>query len=182
MAENFSLEHQYSVTGLTWWGSYESSDVADSFTVRLFSDANGQPKVNADILDSNPLPVNQTTETGVTDYDGQQMYRYEVSLNVLLGPGNFYLSVMNDAAEQWYWADAASGDQANWFRESDNDSWTNDPDPYYDYDLAFVLNGERVVTEVPEPGTWVLMLLGLFGLLFRQRGQCAPSISAACHG
>jgi PEP-CTERM motif-containing protein len=181
IADNFSLGYQYSVTGLTWWGSYFDSDVADSFTVRLFSDDGGQPLENADILDSNSLAVNQTTVLGATDYYGQQIYRYEVSLNVLLGPGDFYLSIMNDAADpygEWFWADAASGDQVNWFRVDANEPWTE----YPDYDLAFVLNGERVVTEVPEPGTWVLMLLGLFGLLLQTRRQCSAHQFRACHG
>jgi hypothetical protein len=179
VADNFSLGQEYSITGLTWWGSYFESDVADSFTVRLFSDDGGQPLENADILDSNPLPAIQTTESGVTDVYGQQIYRYEVSLNVFLGPGDFYLSVMNDADDEWYWADAASGgDSANWFRVDATESWGEESG----WDLAFVLSGEQVVAEVPEPASWVLILLGLSGLLVRQRRRSSYSIYSSCHG
>ncbi|MHA7926511.1 MAG: PEP-CTERM sorting domain-containing protein [Marinobacter sp.] len=179
VADNFSLDQEYSITGLAWWGSYYDFDTGDSFTVRLLSDDGGQPTENADILDSNSLDVSRTAETGVTDDFGQQIYRYDVSLSLMLGSGDFYLSVMNDADDMWFWADAASGDLTNWFRVGATDPWT---DEFSGYDLAFVLSGEQVIADVPEPASWVLMLLGLSGLVFRQRGRCPPSISSACHG
>ena len=179
VADNFSFDQEYSITGLAWWGSYYEVDTGDSFTVRLLSDDDGQPAANADILDSNSLSVSRTVETGVTDAFGQQVYRYDVSLSLMLGPGDFYLTVMNDADDEWFWADAASGDLTNWFRVDALDTWT---DEYSGYDLAFVLSGEPAVMDVPEPESLVLMLLGLSGLLFRQRRRGTRSISAACHG
>jgi len=179
VADNFSLGKEYSITGLTWWGSYFEINTGDDFSIRLFDDDGGRPAASVNIPNSDSLDVSRTAETGVTDDFAQQIYRYDVSLSLVLGPGDFFLSVMNDANDMWSWADAANGgDSANWFRVDASQSWSKNNG----WDLAFVVSGEQIVAEVPEPASWVLILLGLSGLLFRQRGRCTRSISAACHG
>ncbi len=165
VADNFSLTQQVDMTGLTWWGSYFSLNTGDNFTIRLFSDNGGQPASNPDILEANALSISRSLLPGVTDFFGEVMYQYDVALNTTLGAGQYYLSILNDADDEWYWADAANGgDLTNWFRVDQTDPWSASGF----YDLAFMIDG-TVVSPVSEAPVLLLVLMSLSVLLLARR-------------
>lgn len=154
-ADNFSLSGANTLTDLAWWGSYSNLDT-DSFVVRIFSDTSGNP---GNLLYSyTPASVGRT-DTGQTDIVSAPIYRYDFHLSTPpnLSAGNYYLSIMNNTAnEHWYWLFGNNGDGNRWLRDADGNSWTS-----ASQDFSFLVQGEPI-TDVPEPATiWLFSLAGL---------------------
>ena len=84
----------------------------------------------------------------------------------MAGGDEYLLSVANANGNSidWYWADSEDGDGTTYYSDSIND-WSEDN---IGIDAAFILEGETVAA-VPEPGTLMLMLIGVAGLVYSRR-------------
>ncbi|MGG7054787.1 hypothetical protein [Nitrosomonas sp. ANs5] len=165
VAEDFRFAEDVILTSISWWGSYDpSAPETESFTVRIIGDGGG----------GNPTPgfpplyetffTGLGKDSGFVDLFGETVFQYKVAgLNWSLQGGvDYYLSIFNnDGASDWYWLESQAGDNRNWYRDNDTGAWSVDsPDAL---NMSFRLEAVRVAS-IPEPATWLLMLIPLIGL------------------
>jgi hypothetical protein len=171
-ADGFLLAASTAVTGLTWWGSYlfdPAPSAADAFSVSISADdGSGRPKVIPRVTITQ-APTREFAK--IFDVLGAKVYRYDLALAtpvLLEGTTNWYLSVVNrfdldDTKAVWYWllgdavGDNAEGD--SFYRAADLDSWTRETTG----NLSFSVSGDPG-TQIPIPGTLLLLLCGLAGM------------------
>ena len=78
-ADNFALTQPASVQSIQWWGAYTNNAVqADNFTLRLFSDAAGNP-AQTPLVDVS-APNLTRTATNLVDNLGDPIFEYQADL------------------------------------------------------------------------------------------------------
>ncbi|MFO7580899.1 hypothetical protein [Nitrosomonas halophila] len=165
VAEDFRFAEDVILTSISWWGSYDPfAPETESFAVRIIGDdGTGNPAPGFP-------PLYETIFTGLGEDSGfvdlfdETVFQYKVAgLNWSLQGGvDYYLSIFSNAgASDWYWLESQAGDNKNWYRENDTGPWSVDsPDAL---NMSFHLEAVRAAS-VPEPATWLLMLIPLIGL------------------
>lgn len=204
-AGNFTLQTQGTIRRIRWWGTYLISGAAcawfpDDFTVRIWSDANGNP------LGPDPLPIPAYTVTRLTDPVGEipaalgspaAILEYELAF---AGDGfqaqageTYWLEVQNDytvsGACYWVWVTAADppGDGSSRQRSPGTDPDWSAP-TNRGFDLAFsLLSGTGV--PIPAVSPWALvtliaLLVGAGAIILRRRGgpECRHSHGSHSRG
>lgn len=162
VADDFVLADSILVSGFTFWGGYNNGPtVDDTFTIRLYGDALGQPGTL--LHDSAPATVTRSP-TGATVLSGiYPEYLYTVTLGTPVqtqGGTRYWLSIVNvmPEAEIWQWEISSDSDSPGIQRFEDN-AWQ----PHSVPGTAF--------TVIPEPGSLSLCLCSFGALLvkFRRR-------------
>jgi len=165
VAEDFRFADDVRLTSISWWGSYApSAPDTESFTVRIIgADEAGNPAPGFPPL-YETFFAGSGDNTGFVDLEGIAVLQYNVAgLNWSLQGGvDYYLSIFSNVEElDWFWLESQAGDNRNWFRENDSGPWELDsPDAL---NMSFRLEAAQVAS-VPEPATWILMLVPLLGL------------------
>ena len=181
-ADDFQFAQATPIGSIAWWGgSYTPSpmDDPDAFSVRLFSDSNGQPgMLLSDFMigSISKMPTGDFLDYYSSDQpdDEYPEYRYTVSLQqtfVMQSGVRYWLSIANPPANMWLWEASASDLNPGSMRSFYEGSWQAD-----EYNVAFELEA------APEPQTGTLVAIGIavaciLGLTnrCRQRGM-APSV------
>ena len=155
-ADSFTLGGAVKVSSIAWWGTAEPAQ--GDFSVRLATSL-------ASEVDDTFVELSgslTSASTGVSDSQGQEIFRFDLTLGspLGLGAGTHYLAIgYDDQSEppQWAWA---AGDPGDGFSYSlDQQTWIDLPP-----DLSFE------ISTVPEPGILALLgLAGIGGLLARRR-------------
>jgi hypothetical protein len=179
VAEDFRFANDVILTSISWWGSYApSAPVAESFTVRIIGDDGA----------GNPAPgfpplyeiffAGSGVDTGFVDLEDETVFQYNVNvagLNWSLQGGvDYYLSIFSNIEElDWFWLESQAGDNRSWFRENDAGPWTFESLDTTDttLNMSFRLEAAQVAS-VPEPATWILMLVPLLGLYRKAVKKC----------
>jgi hypothetical protein len=159
-ADNFTLALSGSVQSIQWWGAYTNNAVqADNFTLRLFSDASGNPATTP-FLDMSATNVTRTL-TNLVDNLGDPIYAYQANLPspaALTGSTPYYLSVVNNTPPGGVWDWVGSGPGIHWARTDDSSAWTESSN-------STAFSFELLGTAVPEPSTLLLLGCASLGLL-----------------
>ena len=184
-ADNFRLNASETITGVRWWGVQSvAGPLPDLFDLSFFDDASGVPAA---------LPFEtllglaaSRTATALTEAGGFPVFEFNVALLVplpLFADTNYYLSIfypddpanVNGPFPDFFWLSSDPG--SNYFRQlpllpdpDTGDDWIEDSTN----NLAFALQAERDQT-VPEPGTALLLSLGLVGMSACKRGRRAAA-------
>ncbi len=188
-ADNFRLNASETITGVRWWGVQSvAGPLPDLFDLSFFDDASGVPAA---------LPFEtllglaaSRTATALTEAGGLPVFEFNVALPVplpLLALTDYYLSIFypnetpdaNQDIPDFFWLTSDS-QGSNYFRTlplldpadptETGDDWFQDSIN----NLAFALQAERDQT-VPEPGTALLLSLGLVGMSACKRGRRAAA-------
>lgn len=176
VADNFQVSQNSDLTGIRWWGSYDTSPagISENFVVNIFSDDAGAPGTALATFDFNSL-AGTRTDTLKTDLFGSSIYEYFIDISTaaksLMATTTYYLSVVHDdqvgdpnSLLNWYWLESAAGD--NWTRPIGSQTWTNNNN----ITVAFELAGNPTPKgSVPAPATLLLMLAPLGLLAMRKR-------------
>lgn len=155
IADNFNIASDVNLEALTWWGSYDTSDI-DDFIIRLYDDNAGSPGAN--IQSYSGISVNSST-TLLFDISGAPVYRYDFGLPspVSLTAGNYFLSITNETTQSgWYWLNGADGDNQQWALAANSITWES----LSINDLAFSVQYTETAV-VPVPPAFVFMMSGL---------------------
>lgn len=165
-ADSFSLVGTSTVSAVAWWGTYNSSDSLDQFSVQLAQSLSGLSTATAELAGT--VSVDSGNPVG-TDSNGSSIYRFELALDstLALSAGNYSLSVANEFAVDdpefvWGWTAGSGGDGTSLYL--DGNDWVEGAS-----DLSFQIIGERQQQTVPEPGMLGLLGLGGVGLMFASR-------------
>ncbi len=162
-ADNFALVTPATVQSIQWWGAYTNNAVqGDNFTLRLFSDAAGNP-ASTPFVDVTAMNVTRTL-TNLVDNLGDPIYAYQADLaspTSLNGSTPYYLSVVNNTPPGGVWDWVGSGPGSHWARTDDASAWTVSTNST---GFAFTLLG-AAGTAVPEPGSLLLLGCASLGLL-----------------
>ena len=161
------------ITDIHWNGLYAFGNTplaTDNFTIQFYANVGGAPTTTPFLT----LPIGNATRTDtlVNTPFGSDIFAYSVDVAPIVLAANtvFWLSIFNNTAadtnDDWFWSqqDAAGNSQT---RSDQVSAWT----------LAggvgnrqnFELTG--TVAVVPEPGTLVLLAIGVGGLLAWRRRQ-----------
>jgi hypothetical protein len=174
-ADNFSFNSEATLESIQWWGSYLTQG-DDDFKVQIFSGVSG-PEVNPVAEFSSPTVTR--TSTSLSDSGKNAVFQYELSIQLTLQAGTYYLSVINnndnsivnnDNPSDWLWLQSSSGDQTAWFRQLDGESWVTDV-VQGRAGFSFILNGTQQQQPIPEPGILSLLALGALVMGGRQLFQ-----------
>jgi PEP-CTERM motif len=170
IADDFSLSPgSNTITGIRWTGVYVSAPptVPDNFRIQLFANVAGAPNLTPIISLSIGDPGR--TDTGV-DIFSNDLFVYSVTVPlIILAPDiTFWLSIVNDTSadliSNWAWGsqlfDFGSGESAA--RTSEDSPWFTSPALAQDFTISGPVN-------IPEPGSIVLLGMGLLGLLGYRR-------------
>ena len=165
LADDFTLSSTSDIEQISWWGGYDDNFDAgdDSFRLRLYGDVSGQ---GALLHEFTPVAATRAA-TSLTDSAQLAIYSYSYSLPtaVRMGAGSYFLFVENLGSSDWIWLTSATGNNSAAFRTADGTDWS-----LFAGDLAMEMQGTRVTSPVPEPGTLALLgLAGIGGLLARRR-------------
>jgi hypothetical protein len=143
-ADDFTLSSDSMITAVRWWGIYQGSNIpleSDSFTLRIFADAGGQPA--SDPLLTIPVQHIRRARTGITS-SGYDVYEYNASIAppIKLAAGTYWISTINDVEPEevgvdWLWVlnSATSGNFVA--RVNDGAPW----EPLHSFSLAFEIRG-----------------------------------------
>jgi hypothetical protein len=165
-ADNFALSDAAVVTGVRWWGSFfddgVSSAATDLFTVTIYGDDAGLPDTTNPSLFTSVFDASGITRTAtlLKDIAEAPVFQFDVSLaGLALSAGDFYLSIQygfDTTNAEFFWL-FSDNQGSNFFRLIPGAFELSDGD--FAGNLAFAILGEP--TEVPEPGTLSLLLVGL---------------------
>ena len=145
-ADSFSVSDTVNITSVMWWGTDAG---VDGFLIRLGPNLGSWSSLTGIVT---------KTATTDSDSDGRPIYEFEQSVAHSLAAGTYFLSISQEA-DEWYWTtgvqDSVSGHSGSFWTDQ---IWFDD-----DFnDFSFQLTGERQVQQsVPEPGVFVLMLIGM---------------------
>lgn len=145
-ADSFTVSDTVNITSVMWWGT--DAGVGD-FLIRLASSLGSWSSLTGTV-----------SKTATTDSDSEDrlIYQFEQSVAHSLAAGTYFLSISQEA-DEWYWTtgvqDSVLGHSGSFWTDQ---IWFDD-----DFnDFSFQLTGERQVQQsVPEPGVFVLMLIGM---------------------
>jgi hypothetical protein len=156
-SDDFVLSSDASITNIRWWGGEGTgSGVADTFSIRFFSDTGtSSPQATPFLTMTVANPVRSAT--GLNAFPGQPIFEYAASLPQvvpLLGSESYYISIITQQPINWGWAASTSNTEDHWSRRFDGESWTLNL-----ADMAFELS------EVPVPAAVWLFGSGLLGLM-----------------
>jgi uncharacterized protein (TIGR03382 family) len=161
------------ITDVHWWGVYDPANTPteeDSFSIRIFEDAGGQPAISP-MVDINVGDVGRL-DTGL-EFLNSDIYEYWVDIPPTAVPAGVthWLSIVNntpsDADDNWRWLgdlDTVSAHTVR-FRGNDNDAWDGSVTPFI---MAFNLTNDNIIPE-PATATLGLLALGGLGVLTRRR-------------
>jgi PEP-CTERM motif len=170
IADDFSLSPgSNTITGIRWTGVYVSATptVPDNFRIQLFANVAGAPNLTPIISLSIGDPGR--TDTGL-DVFSDDLFAYSVTVPpIILAPDTtFWLSIVNDTSadliSDWAW-----GSQLFDFGPGAIAARTSEADPWFlssDFAQDFTISGP---VSIPEPGSIVLLGMGLLGLLGYRR-------------
>jgi hypothetical protein len=156
-SEAFTLSKAAQISSIEWSGVYfpTAPTVPDNFSIGLYeNEAAGPADTPFDLLTS--LTTSKTLDG--TLFGAYPSYDYETTFStpISLAAGTYYISI-NDVGEDFYW-DVVSDGGALFVQDPSYTTypgWTSASGT-----VAFEILG----SSVPEPATWVSLLLG-FGML-----------------
>jgi hypothetical protein len=163
--DKFTLSTDAVITDIEWWGVYfpgTPDTIDDCFTLRVFSLVGTSPEREPLIS----LAVDPARSGPAYVPGAGNVYDYVSSApDIHLDAGTYVLSIVNDTpgnVPHWHWATSHDLTGYSWVRSTDGDSWSLASD-----ELAFNIRGEAV----PEPGSIVLLVIGLSGsfVLFERK-------------
>jgi hypothetical protein len=168
--DDFTLAHASALDGFQFTGGYfnpANQGPITAWTLTFYNNNAGVP--------GNPIAIGSFPGTGdetfLASVNGFPIYSYELDFqNFDVSAGTYWASVVPDIGfpPQWGWATGTGGNLGGYqcFFGACGPTGT---------DFAFNLLGSAV--GVPEPATWAMMLVGLFGLgaAMRSRRQLASA-------
>jgi hypothetical protein len=148
--DNFTLGANGTVTSVTWYGLYESSDhVGAYFTIDLFSNSSGTPGI---LLSSTTVGSGSPIDTGTYQFPGYDIYSYSAAINPFSATAGteYWLSIVSSTSYRgWAWQGGSGGDGVS-FADGTGMGTTTFSVPS---DLAFTLSGSTTDTVV-HPGAF----------------------------
>jgi hypothetical protein len=170
-ADNFTLSTDAVITGVNWYGYYNSEPASSSsilFDLNFHSDVGNLPDLVPIYSQSLSLSI---TDIGIDAINGNNIYRFEAALatSFAVSAGErMWLSVFDTdpSTSQWLWSrHLPTGD--GFAIRNTNPELITDWIPEGGGDLAFELVGDPV--PIPEPATMILFGLGMAGVgIFRR--------------
>jgi hypothetical protein len=161
--DNFTLGANGTVTSVTWYGYYSSSQSQDPagayFTIDIFSNSSGAPGT---LLSSTTVGGGSPTDTGVSLHPGQDSYSYSATIDPFSATGGteYWLSIISTPGDLflWAWQSGSGGDGINFADGTGIGSTTF----FVPYDLAFTLSGSTTaIVATPEPSPLLLLVTGI---------------------
>ncbi len=147
------------ITDLTWVGEYFNGPDGAISNFELgfwYDDGTGQPGAFAGGINTG----NNANETFLGNVAGFDCFSYEASINVLAGPGTYWLSIVadQDFPPQWGWSSGVGGGGQAYqdFFGGRNGLGVN---------MAFTMNG----TTTPEPASMAAVGIGALALIRRRK-------------
>jgi hypothetical protein len=167
-ADDFVLSGSVNLTSITFWSlQNDASDYTGNIFWSINSDASGVPGLTAAAGFDSPTPVS----TGISAF-GLNEFSYTWSVSVPLGPGTYWLMLHNGFPNVnpgttmfWEWH-ADTGNSQSMDVAIDTAPWITNSS-----ELAFRLDGD-VTSTVPEPGSMLLLGLGLAGVFAARVRVC----------
>lgn len=156
--DNFALGSATAINQVEWAGGYfnpQSPGTIKAWTVNFYANNAGQPGT---LITSFNIAGNGNESFVQDDVLGDPIYFYKVGVSFNAAAGTTYwLSVVPDLtfSPQWGWTSSSTGDSISYT----NYFGTLSSNPT---DLAFALFRQQQTT-VPEPGTLMLLCIGVLG-------------------
>ncbi len=162
---DFYYDGSFTMTDFHWWGgAYDPCDIS-GFTFQIWSES-PTGSMMPDILLYDEYFAGDANAQYFGYIPGVDVYKYGIDLSTPFAPlatGNYWFSVYAHATTtNWFWALGNGIDfNQDWQYDYSGDSWSHPVDG----DFAFEITGTNVI---PEPGTLILLGLGLMGLAARR--------------
>jgi hypothetical protein len=164
VGEDFTLATASTIDRVSWEGAYgfslELPLPADAFSIRVFDFSGASPATTPLATFTAGSSVNRNaTGQNILDF---AIYGYSATgVGISLPAGRYLLSIVNDTPTSeltWFWATSTTSEPDALNRDQDSGSWSTLPTAS---SLAFRLESADVASEIPEPGTFVLVGLAL---------------------
>lgn len=170
----FAGSDPVTVTGVTWYGSFDDSGRnSGDFEVRFFDD----DESGLGFPDRDPIQtVDAGTQTGTgTGFFGLNQFGFLAEVLqfdfdfaaplTLVPTDGLFLSIVGvddplDFGDDFFWSTSATGDSQDFFRSAEGAFWESSG---LGVDFAFALRDDTAVA-VPLPSTLALLLVGVLGL------------------
>lgn len=158
-ADNFTLPTTAQANGVTWDGTYFSSQPG-GFYISFYTDNSGAPGTLLATDFINNASISATPDTVF----GYQIYSYSANIPTLTFTGGteYWISITGNTNNNWMWSTGSGGD--NTFYSAMGGS------PTTGSDLAFGL-----IKTTPEPSTLALAATGMICMFFFMRRRTAAA-------
>lgn len=176
-ADDFSLSSQTTLNQIRFWTAESPGDFSGTFFWAIWSDVSGIPGVS--LFSGSGTPVRTATGNTALALDEYENF---LDLGVLLDPGTYWISLHNGpltstTAAQVFWltSDFNASADGQEFDLSGSGSWSSVGAQH-----AFQLTS---TSEVPEPGSAILIVSGLLILAWRRkatRNTLAATLRPRC--